>query len=174
MKHLICLIVGVAFLLSFQLNGYSAESLKIAVVDLQKLQRESTGFKKLSESYAKKLEPKKNELDREKVSLRDLEEEMKKQNMMLSLDAKESKMKEHGKKSRRLKYLENELLQELKEAEMEVKRSLLIDISKIVGEIGKKENYTVILEKGSSGFLYSSDSIDITDQVTKAYDQMKQ
>ena len=49
MKHLICLIVGVAFLLSFQLNGYSAESLKIAVVDLQKLQRESTGFKKLSE-----------------------------------------------------------------------------------------------------------------------------
>ena len=174
MKHFISLIVGVAFLLGFQLNGYSAESLKIAVVDLQKLQRASTGFKKLSESYAKKLEPKKNELDREKVSLRDLEEEMKKQNMMLSLDAKESKMKEHGKKSRRLKYLENELLQELKEAEMEVKRSLLIDISKIVGEIGKKENYTVILEKGSSGFLYSSDSIDITDQVTKAYDQMKQ
>ena len=174
MKHLISLIVGVAFLLSFQLNGYSAESLKIAVVDLQKLQRESTGFKKLSETYAKKLEPKKNELDREKESLRALEEEMKKQNMMLSLDAKESKMKEHGKKSRRLKYLENELLQELKEAEMEVKRSLLIDISKIVGEIGKKENYTVILEKGSSGFLYSSDSVDITDQVTKAYDQMKQ
>jgi len=174
MKHLISLIVGVAFLLSFQLNGYSQESLKIAVVDLQKLQRESTGFKKLSEIYAKKLEPKKNELDREKVSLRELEEEMKKQNMMLSLDAKESKMKEHGKKSRRLKYLENELLQELKEAEMEVKRSLLIDISKIVGEIGKKENYTIILEKGSSGFLYSSDSIDITDQVTKAYDQMKQ
>ena len=173
MKHLISLIVGVAFLLSFQVNGYSAESLKIAVVDLQKLQRESTGFKKLSESYAKKLEPKKNELDREKESLRELEEEMKKQNLMLSLDAKESKMKEHGKKSRRLKYLENELLQELMEAEMEVKRSLLIDISKIVGEIGKKENYTVILEKGSSGFLYSSDSVDITDQVTKAYDQMK-
>jgi len=174
MKHLINLMVGVVFLLSFQINAYSADSLKIAVVDLQKLQRESTAFKKISDSYAKKLEPKKNELDREKASLRELEEEMQKQNMMLSLNAKESKMKEHGKKSRHLKYLENELLQEFKQAEMEVKRSLLIDSTKVVGEIGKREKYTIILEKGSSGFLYSSDSIDITDQVIKAYDQMKQ
>ena len=80
-------------------------------------------------------------------------------------------MKEHGKKSRRLKYLENELLQEAKEAEMELKRDVLINVAKVVAEIGKKEGYSLILEKGSSGFLFSDPSIEITDRVIKAYDK---
>lgn len=170
MKQLIGLIVGIVFLFGFQLNAFSADY-KIGVVDLQKLQQESSEFKKISETYAKKLEPKKKEFEREKEGLRQLEEEMRKQNMMLSLDAKEGKMKEYGKITRRLKYLENELMQEAKEAELEVRRSVMKKVAKIVGEIGEKENYTMILEKGSSGLVYSSDSIDITDKLIKAYDR---
>jgi len=171
MKQFMGLIVGVVFLFGFQLNAFSGDAIKMGVVDLQKIQQNSSAFKKLSESYMKALELKKKEFEKEQSSLRALEEEMRKQNMMLSLDAKESKMKEYGKKTRRLKYLESELRQEAKEAEMELKRSVLIDIAKVVGDIGKKEGYSLILEKGSSGFLYSNDSIDITDRVVKAYDQ---
>jgi outer membrane protein len=173
MKHFMGLIVGIVFLLGFQLNAFSGDAIKIGVVDLQKLQRDSSAFQKLSESYMKALDSKKQEFEKEKASMLALEEEMRKQNMMLSLDAKESKMKEYGKKGRRLKYLESELRQEAKEAEMELKRSVLIGIAKVVGDIGKKEGYSLILEKGSSGFLYSDDSIDITDRVIKAYDQVK-
>jgi len=172
MKNFMGLIVGIVFLLGFQLNAFSGDVIKIGVVDLQKLQRDSSAFQKLSESYMKALDSKKQEFEKEKASMLALEEEMRKQNMMLSLDAKESKMKEYGKKGRHLKYLENELRQEAKEAEMELKRSVLIGIAKVVGDIGKKESYTLILEKGSSGFLYSNDSIDITDRVIKAYDQL--
>ena len=44
---------------------------------------------------------------------------------------------------------------------------------KIVGEIGDKEGYTLILEKGTVGLMYYKDSIDITDKVIAAYDKMK-
>jgi len=167
------LIVGFVFLFGFQINAFSGDAIKIGVVDLQKIQQNSSAFKKLSESYMKMLEAKKQEFDKEQSSLQALEEEMRKQNMMLSLDAKETKMKEYGKKTRHLKYLENELRQEAKEAEMELKRSVLTDIARVVGDIGKKEGYSIILEKGSSGFLYSDDAIDISDRVVKAYDQVK-
>ncbi len=170
MKHFISLIVGIVFLLGLQSNVFSADY-KIGVIDLQKLQRSSSEFKKLSETYQKKLEPKKKEFEMEKEGLRQLEEEMRKQNMMLSLDAKEGKMKEYGKKTRRLKYLENELLQEAKEAELEIRRTVMKKVAKVVGEIGKKENFTIILEKGGSGLIYSSETIDITDKLIKAYDR---
>ncbi len=170
MKYGISLIVGIMFLFGIQFNAFSADY-KIGVVDLQKLQRDSSEFKKLSETYAKKLEPKKKEFEREKEGLRQLDEEMRKQNMMLSLDAKEDKMKEYGKITRRLKYLENELMQEAKEAELEMRRSVMKRVAEVVGEIGKKGGYTIILEKGSGGLVYSSDSIDITDKLIKAYDR---
>ena len=174
MKHLISLIVGVAFLFSFQLNGYSAESVKIAVVDLQKLRKNSVAFQKFAESFAKKLEPQKKELEQMQAGLIALREDLQKQSMMLSLGAKVDKQKEMGKKERRLEYLMKEYRQEGQFIEMEMSRNLSSDLIRVVGEIGKNKKYTVILEKGSSGLLYSSESIDITDQVTKAYDQMKQ
>ena len=99
---------------------------------------------------------------------------MRKQSLMLSLDAKEDKRKELGQRSRRYKYLENEFLQEKKEMEVETVRIVGTDIQKIVEEIGKKDNYTMILEKRAVGFLYNDEKIDITDEVIKAYDKMKQ
>ncbi len=168
MKYYIGLIVGIVFLIGFQFNAFSADN-KIGVFDLQKLQRDSSDVKKIGEAYSKKLEPKKKEFDREKEGLIQLEEEMRKQNMMLSLDAKEGKMKEYKKKTRRLKFLENELLQDAKDAEMDMRRSIMKKLAKIVGEVGKKDGYTIILEKGS--ILYSSDAIDITDKLIKAFDR---
>ncbi|HIJ20908.1 MAG TPA: OmpH family outer membrane protein, partial [Deltaproteobacteria bacterium] len=39
--------------------------------------------------------------------------------------------------------------------------------------IAESEKYTIILEAGAVGLVYYNDAIDITDQVTKAYDKMK-
>jgi Skp family chaperone for outer membrane proteins len=40
--------------------------------------------------------------------------------------------------------------------------------------MAKRDGYTLILEQGAVGLIYYNDAIDITDQVTKAYDRMKQ
>lgn len=173
MKRYIGLFMVIIFCFCFQPYAHSVENCKVAVVDIQKFQEKSMAFQKVKEDYIKKLEPMGNELEKQQAELVKLEEELRKQSLMLSLDAKEDKRKELGKKSRRYKYLEEDFVQERKEMEMETIRSISSDIQKIVEEIGKREGYSMILEKRAVGFLYNDDKIDITDEVIKAYDNMK-
>jgi len=173
MKHYIGLLMGVVFLFGLQLHAYGGESGKFGVVDIQKFQQKSVAFQKVKEDYINKLEPARKELEKEKAELMSLEEELRKQSMMLSLDAKEDKRKELGQKTRRYKYIENEFLQEMKEMEVETVRIVGAEIQDIVTEIGKRDGYIMILEKRAVGFLYNDDKIDITDQVIKAYDRQK-
>lgn len=173
MKHFVGLLVGIIFLFGTQFHAYGADSCKLGVVDIQKFQEESVAFQKVKEQYISKLEPARKQLEEEKAELAKIEEELRKQSLMLSLDAKEDKRKELGKKGRRYKYLENEFLQEMKEMEVETVRIVGNEIQQIVEDIGKKEGYTMILEKRAVGFLYNDEKIDITEQVIKAYDKMK-
>ncbi len=174
MKHFFGILVSVIFLSSMSLGAYGAETSKIGIVDIQKFQEKSVAFQKLQEVHLKKLEPQGKELEKEQAALIKLEEELRQQSMMLSLDAKEGRRIELGKRSRRYKYLEDELRQDLKQAQVETIRVVGTDIQKIVEEIGKKQGYTMIMEKRGVGFLYNDENIDITDEVVKAYDKMHQ
>jgi Skp family chaperone for outer membrane proteins len=62
----------------------------------------------------------------------------------------------------------------MKDDEVETKKRIGKELEKIVIKIGKKEGYTLIFEKRALGLLFFSDAIDITDQMTKEYDRMKQ
>ncbi len=174
MKRFFRLLIGIIFVFGFQLYAYGADGCKIAVVDMQKFMGKSRSFQKISEDYMKKVESKKKALEQEEDALRNIKEELKKQSMMLSLDAKEDKLKELAKKSRHLKYLENEFIQEMKEVEVETMRRVGKEIAGVVEKIGKDKGYLMILEKRPAGFLYNDEKIDITDDVIKAYDEMKQ
>jgi len=94
--------------------------------------------------------------------------------MMLSLDAKEDKEMELGKRTRHYKYMYGEVTQEMKDAEFEATRKVGKEIEKIVETMSEKAGYTVILEDGTVGLIYYNDAIDITKQVTQAYDKMNQ
>ncbi len=174
MRHCIGLLSAIIFLFCFQLHAHGADGCKVGVVDIQKFQQKSMSFQKIKEHYIKRLEPKAKDLEREQGELIKIEEELRKQSLMLSLDAKEDKRKELGKRTRRYKYLENEFLQERKEMEVETVRIVGREIQEVVEEIGKRDGYIMILEKRAVGFLYHDEKIDITDDVIKAYDKMKQ
>jgi outer membrane protein len=88
----------------------------------------------------------------------------------LSLDAKEDKEMELGKKSRHYKYMYEEVTQEMKNAEYEATKSVGKEIEKIVEKIGQTDGYSLILEEGTMGLIYFNSAMDITDRVTKAYD----
>ena len=167
---LICLAIGV---LGVGWAHAADQGCKIGLIDMQKFQQKSNAFQKVRIKLEKKFSDLKKKLDKEKQSIAKLEEELKKQSMMLSLDAKEDKQRELKKKKRYYKYLYNELTEEMREAEQDAKRMVAKDVEKIVGEIGEREGYTVIFEKGTIGLVYYKDSIDITDQVVAAYDKLK-
>jgi outer membrane protein len=90
---------------------------------------------------------------------------------MLSLDAQEDKKREFEKKQRQFKFMYDEYSQEMKETEMEAIKKVMKDLEKVVEEMGKKEGYTIILERRTLGLLYFNNTIDLTDRVTEAYDK---
>jgi outer membrane protein len=110
-------------------------------------------------------------LNDERNAVGKLDEEFKKQSMMLSLDAQEDKKRELEKKQRQFKFMYDEYTQEMKETEMDAIKKVMKELEKIVEKMAEKEGYTIILERRTLGLLYFNNAIDLTDRVTDAYDK---
>ena len=171
MKGLICVLLGLLAVVFFQPAPLAAQNVKVGVVDLQKFQKNSKAFQRASLVVKKRFDEMQQKLNDERNTLGKLDEELKKQSMMLSLDAQEDKKRDFEKKQRQFKFTYDEYTQEMKETEMEAIKKVMKELEKVVEEMGKKEGYTIILERRTLGLLYFNNTIDLTDRVTEAYDK---
>ena len=172
MKRIILLFFCFSLFFSLQSRIVWAQDVKIGVLNMQKLQQNSVRFQKIREVLKKKFNALQKKLDGERAQIAKIEEELRKQSMMLSLDAKEDKEMELGKRTRHYKYMYGEVTQEMKDAEFEATRRVGKEIEKIVEKMSQKEKYTLILEDGTVGLIYYDNTIDITNQITEAYDKL--
>jgi outer membrane protein len=171
LKYLLCSCCTLFWVTgAFGAQAAPAVSYKIGVVDIQKFQKKSKNFQNVSGKLKKRFDTMQQKLDDERNSMIKLEDEFKKQSMMLSLDAQEDKKRELEKKRRYYKYIFEDLSTEMKEAEAEATSDIGKELETIVKKIAEKEGYTLILEKRTLGLIYFSDVIDITDRVVEAYD----
>jgi outer membrane protein len=171
MKGLIYVLLGLFTVVLLQPAPLAAQTVKVGVVDLQKFQKNSKAYQKASLVVKKKFDDMQQKLNDERSALAKLEDEFKKQSMMLSLDAQEDKKRELDKKQRQFKFMYDEYSQEMKDTEMEAIKKVMKELEKVVEEMGKKEGYTIILERRTLGLLYFNNAVDLTDRVTEAYDK---
>lgn len=172
MKGLIGVLLGLLTMVFLQPAPLAAQNVKVGVVDLQKFQKNSKAFQKASVGVKKKFDDMQQKLSDERNAVGKLDEELKKQSMMLSLDAQEDKKRELEKKQRQFKFMYDEFSQEMKDTEMEAIKKVMKELEKVVEKIGEKEGYTIILERRTLGLLYFNNTIDLTDRVTDAYDKL--
>ena len=163
------LIIAAVFL---HFSAFGANQVKIGVVDMQAFQQNSRAFQRIRAKLKNQFDAMQEKIKEEQNALRKLEEDYKKQSMMLSLDAKEDKRREVEKKRRYIKYLSEDFSFEIKNAEKEATQNLLQELGKILEKIGKEQGYLLILERSTLGLLYYRDAIEMTDQVVKAYDKL--
>jgi outer membrane protein len=169
LKGLFLGILMVVFL--FPAAPLAAQAVKVGVVDLQKFQKNSKSFQKSSLSVKKRFDDMQQKLNDERTALAKLDDEFKKQTMMLSLDAQEDKKRELEKKQRHFKFMYDDFTQEMKDVEMDAIKKVMKELEKIVEKMGEKEGYTIILERRTLGLLYFNNTVDLTDRVTDAYDK---
>jgi outer membrane protein len=174
MKYFFRIIPALFFIVFFQTSTSGADSLKIGVVDMQKFQAKSKGFQKSSDRLKQKYQGMKDKLEAEVKELQKIEEEFKKQSLMLSLDAQGGKKRELESKKRYIQFLRNDFTQQMKESDMENSQKIVKELEKIVGIIAKDKKFTLIFNRQVSGLIYVHPTFDITDQVVKAYDATKQ
>jgi outer membrane protein len=174
MKKVFFLILGLSMVLFFQSSQAASQPAKVGVMDLDKFQKTSKAFQTTAAAMKKKFEELQKKLDDERAAVTKLEEDFKKQSMMLSLDAQEGKQRELEKKRRYYKYLYEDSTQEMKDTEMEAIKKIMKELEKIVEKIGEQEGFTVILEKRTLGLVYYNKAVDVTDRVVEAYDKVHQ
>ena len=75
---------------------------------------------------------------------------------------------------RELEYFFKDLNEDMRKAQEKEKKRMLKELGKVIEKIGSEENFTLIIEKRAGGVLYWTDSVDITKNVIRAYDQIKE
>ena len=159
MKRIVLLTIAALFLASPVLAQ------KIAYVDLQRALNMSTAGQKARDEISGKFEGYQSELASRQEELQKLKEDLEKQSILLSEDARAQKERDFQRKLKDFQRYAKDVEEELQQKDAFHTRHILEELQKIINDIGKKEGYTVILERTESSVLYGDANVDITDQV---------
>ncbi len=153
---------------------FGQELTRVGLIDLQRCLQESIEGKRTTEVLKRKKAELQKQLDKKQQELLELRREFEKQSMMLSMDAQESKRRDVERKTRELEYYLQDLNEEMARAQDREKKRIFDELGTVIEKIGSEGNYAIILEKRAGAVLYWNKAVDITDQVIKAYDKLKQ
>jgi len=157
----------------YGMSQAEAAEFKFGYVDLQKcLLKSAEGKKAFSQLKARKAQMQ-EKLDKYQAELDQLKEEMAKQGLMLSPEAKRDKERAFQRKLRDFNDMLNDFKEEMNREEERHKTRVLKDLADIIEAYGKGKGYTMIFEKTTSGLLWATKSTDLTDEIIKAYDAKK-
>jgi len=144
---------------------------KFGYVDLQRVLLESNSGKVAKETISKKVQELKAQVNAKQDELKKLKGELENQGVMLTPDAKAQKEREYQQKLKDFQRFTKDSQDQLQQQDSQFTHRILREVLDVVRAEGKKEGYTMILEKSESSLIYADKSIDMTDQVIKLYNQ---
>jgi outer membrane protein len=165
--------ISIFFVLCTFLNLQAADVVKIGLVDFQKVLDNSTAGKAAQAEINKKGETMEAEIRKMGEEVEALKNNLEREALVMSREAKEEKERELRIKISDLRVLQNRHMQTFQETERELVQKIQKEVMDLVREIGAKEGYQLILERRESGAVYFINSMDITDQIIAAYNQKK-
>jgi len=152
-------------------SAQAEEALKIGILDLQRVLNECDEGTKAKTDLEALIKSKESEIEGKGVKIEKLKSELQKQASVLSSEAKKTKEEELEKLLRDYQRIVQDSQAEVKKKEAELTEAIIRGVHDLVDNMGKKEGYTVIIEKTLS--LYANEDLDITDDVIKRYNKSK-
>jgi outer membrane protein len=146
---------------------------KIGYVDMQKAVQSTKAGQKAKKELETEFEKRKKTLQTKESDLKKMGEDLEKKAMVLSDDVRAKKQKEFQESMMEFQQNVQKNQQEIQEQEKKLTEPILKKLSEVIGDIAKKDNYTVILEKRENAVLWAQKDLDITDQVVKAFETKK-
>ena len=165
------LMICIASLLLVAQSGLCKDAVvKIGVMNLQKVLAISVTGQAVKTAVTKKFDGYQVKLRKEEESLMVLKDEIEKKSAVWSEDVRTKKEREF---KRRVEDLEQEskyASNDMKEFEKNQVEPLLLELEKIIEEMGKADGYTLIIDN-SKGILYQDDAIDISASLAAELDK---
>ncbi len=165
---------GNAILIAILLSGsVGSADLKIGSVDIQKAVNECSAGKEAKKALTKEVEQFQRLIAEKQKELQDMKESLEKQGPMLNAGTRAAKENDLQSRLRDFQRWGEDAQNEINQKRMEMERNISIGLQSVIQKVGEDEGYTLILEKNENIALFTSNSIDITDRVIKAYDVQK-
>lgn len=148
-----------------------ADALKVGFVNAQSIIEESKSGK---DAYAKLKtlqDEKKKEVEAKKAVIDKSEEDLRKQYLTLSDDAKRAKEEELSAAKKEFKRMLEDADADLAAKEKSYLEKIDKEVMEIIQKYGKDNGFTMILGKMGSAILYSDDTLDVTSKIIEIYDK---
>ncbi len=162
--------IGVLTLAAVALAGIAHAQEKLAFVDIQRALNDCRNGKTAKAEFKIRLQRVQSQLQQEQGEVQSLKDQIEKKGSLMQPDQRQNVENEYAKKLRDFQADYKTSSDELQERDKEMTGAIVRDLATVVRQIGQREGYTMVMEKG--GLLWASSSIDITDQVIRAYDAM--
>jgi len=160
------------FLVSLWLAGpcLGGDVAKIGVVDIQKILLTSSAGKLAKAQINKKAREMENGLTVKKEEIEKLKEDFEREALVMSKETRDERERDIRIKINDIKSLKNKYENDLKKIEASVVKRIQQDVDVIIQELGKKGGYLLIIS--NPVVLYSPSTIDITDELIQAYNNV--
>lgn len=151
--------------------GASSDPVKIGVVDLEQAVMSTDSGKAAKDEFERKMRE-------AEAKLQPMVEQY--QAMLKEVESKKFVLSDSALREKQLDLVErqNEIQAKQREikGQLEVDRERLISpmrtkLSNVIAEIGRKEGFSVILQRGAPGVMYTREALDITDLVIEAFNK---
>ncbi|SDL10871.1 periplasmic chaperone for outer membrane proteins Skp [Maridesulfovibrio ferrireducens] len=158
------LFLVLVLVLAFQAHAFAGTQ-KIGVAAMGKLIKDSEAGQAAQKQMEKKFVSAKKKLESKQKELEALKQSLQKQSLVLSLEAKQDKELEFKRKVRDYQDLAQATQRKMQAEEQKVGTPVLEIIKAAVDTYAKKNSFIAIFDKGSSGFLYVDETIDVTNEI---------
>ena len=169
------MVCGFLLLLGAVLPGLAADTLKVAVVDQQTIMERSKAGKRALEEMKQYSATRQKIIDSDDQELKELEQTI--QDPKLSETAKQEKQELFRSKLAAYQRRIQDFNREVQEKQREMITEYGKKIRQAALAVAEKEGYTAVLDKGSEAtikiVIYSHPSVDLTDKVTKEFDNQQ-
>jgi outer membrane protein len=157
-------------LLAQLVTGVAHADIKLAYVDIQRALNECRNGKTAKEEFRTRVQRLEGQLEGEQNQVQSLKDELEKKGPLMQPDERQNLEDQYQRKVSQFQDDYKNSRDELQQRDNEMTGEIVRDIAVVVRQIGIKNGYTMVLEKGS--LLWATANIDITDQVIRAYDAM--
>jgi len=156
------LVVSLILLSGFLSVNAIAAGLKIGVVSVERILTEAPQVDAVNTSMLERFGPQRDELQKSEKEINKLQENYKRNELVMTEDKLNDLKKEIITKIQKLKQKEAQLTQEVTTVRNQELAVLQTQVRGIIDDIAKKGKYDLVL---SEGVAFSSPKLDITDKV---------
>ena len=145
------------------------EPIKIGVVDIDQAISSTDEGRAAREEFARKQRDAESQIEPLLERYKGLEEDLKAKKFVLSDEALFQKQLDLAEMRNLIQTKMKELEGQLQVDQKRLEGPLTAKLVEIITATGKEQGYTVIVRRGTPGFLYMREALDITDLIIKRY-----